>query len=408
VTERQSSITSTLIPSVSAAVHTNSTNSVVRGERHPSTEPNSGSSNDNPGTQNHQQIAIDTATLTRIFQNLLNSANNLAPATGSSQYLLPVDLIVSVDHTAKATVQAAIPSSFALNPLTFANQSYQSSQPQPQPPSFSTDFAIANPNFPSSSKSMLNPSAATFQPDQCDQLNQLNLGETPWTELDEIDEEPERDFEHKESSMTPFRTIMREVPSTPKTPKRLITNKIKATTPRESSSNSSSWRGYRPRTPQTLCYGCSHNLSVPSMHYVKAEFVSHVTLRSRGEYPPDTVLTKTWRMRNSGCVDWGYDVFLVYVKGDAALTMSRRYPVPSAAPGEEIEVSATLRTGQRSGRMCTYFRLFKKGRLFGPRVWADLIVTGGVEGVADSKCRENNMKWRKKGVAYAPPMVSCQ
>jgi len=105
------------------------------------------------------------------------------------------------------------------------------------------------------------------------------------------------------------------------------------------------------------------------------EFVKDVTLPDRSHYPGNKMLTKTWAMRNSGELPWGDDVELVYFKGDESLSMQSRYPVMNAQPGQEVQLSANIRTPRTPGRYCTYFRLQKNGKFFGPRVWVDIIVS---------------------------------
>lgn len=80
-------------------------------------------------------------------------------------------------------------------------------------------------------------------------------------------------------------------------------------------------------------------------------------------------------MRNSGELSWGDDVELVYFKGDETLSLEQRYPVINAQPGQQVEISASIRTPTQPGRYCTYFRLQKNGKFFGPRVWVDIIVS---------------------------------
>lgn len=104
------------------------------------------------------------------------------------------------------------------------------------------------------------------------------------------------------------------------------------------------------------------------------EFVKDVTLPDRSHYPSNKILTKTWAMRNSGELQWGDNVELVYFKGDETLSLQQRYPVKNAKAGEEVLISATIRTPNQPGRYCTYFRLQKNGKFFGPRVWVDIIV----------------------------------
>jgi len=119
------------------------------------------------------------------------------------------------------------------------------------------------------------------------------------------------------------------------------------------------------------------------------EFVADVTLPDRSHYPAAKLLTKTWAMRNSGNASWGDDVELVYFKGDRALSLEDRYPVMNAAPGQAVEISASIRTPEEAGRYCTYFRLQKNGQFFGPRVWVDLIVRNNGFGSKSLDGRKN-------------------
>jgi hypothetical protein len=104
------------------------------------------------------------------------------------------------------------------------------------------------------------------------------------------------------------------------------------------------------------------------------EFVKDVSISDRSHHKKNIVLNKTWRMRNSGELPWGDDVELVYFKGDASLTQKLRYPVMNALPGQEVDIDAVIQTPGECGRYCTYFRLQKNGKFFGPRVWCDIIV----------------------------------
>jgi hypothetical protein len=127
------------------------------------------------------------------------------------------------------------------------------------------------------------------------------------------------------------------------------------------------------------------------------EFVKDVTLPDRSHYPSNKVLTKTWAMKNSGDQPWGDDVELVYFKGDESLCLDTRYPVMNAVPGQRVEMSATVRTPTEPGRYCTYFRLQKNGKFFGPRVWVDIIVSAAnsprsIDGVANCSTNQEAYK----------------
>jgi len=122
---------------------------------------------------------------------------------------------------------------------------------------------------------------------------------------------------------------------------------------------------------------------------VVAEFVTDVNLPDRTYYPTDTVLTKTWRMRNSGDHPWGSNVELVFFKGNESLTLEQRYPVNNAQPGEEVEVSAVIKTPTKPGRYCSYYRLQRNREFFGPRVWVDIFAVDEVN--EDQKGDQQNV-----------------
>merc|ERR1711933_396026 len=128
---------------------------------------------------------------------------------------------------------------------------------------------------------------------------------------------------------------------------------------------------------------------------VMAEFVSDVTLPDRSYYPTDTVLTKTWKMRNNGENEWGVAVELVFFKGNESLTLEKRYPVINAQSGQEVEVSAVIKTPKKPGRYCSYYRLQRNGEYFGPRVWVDIFACDEQDTLSMNRSK-NQKKWKKK------------
>ena len=96
-------------------------------------------------------------------------------------------------------------------------------------------------------------------------------------------------------------------------------------------------------------------------------------------------------MRNSGEFAWGDGVELAYFKGDAELSLHERYPVKAAVPGETVQLSALIKTPETPGRYCTYFRLQKHGKFFGPRVWCDIIVEAGAESEVDAASQSESL-----------------
>ena len=112
-------------------------------------------------------------------------------------------------------------------------------------------------------------------------------------------------------------------------------------------------------------------------------------------------------MRNVGLVEWGNDVELVYTKGHRELSLCERYPVINALPGQEVEVSVTLKTPATAGRVCAYFRLKKKDKFFGPRVWADIIVAVAGGDFQENVCRVDDDKLISKKIQWKK-VVSCK
>jgi len=411
-------------------------------------------------------IAIDNINIGGIINSIIHpppfqSASSLSslpptpalaapscPSTSSSstQYLLPIDLLVAVDERTKhSTVRAALPSSFAMNPL--------SRIPPLQPHQYAaapfaltglTSIPQALPSsqmvgpFPSPShsvgrpKSHLNPSAASFTPHtprtpigpiiEHKEIDDFAIadskypeysgpdvpGRTPWLELDpEISSEDWSALDEGQRALPATDLLL-----SPSFPNQTVDSHRCSFRRRDSLKPSMSpdpdhrdyhknWRSSAPLNPPKAPYPPrrvspprwranglrkargvhsratkkNQTGSVPKERRILVEFVKHLTLGNRREFPPNTLLTKSWVMRNVGLVEWGNSVQLVFCKGDRALTLYDRYPVINGQPGEEVELSVSLRTGPNPGRMCAYFRMQRDGKFFGPRVWADVIVT---------------------------------
>ena len=377
----------------------------------------------NKNTQRHllsapepPNVSMNNEQLNNIINSILSSVPNQIPSISAAeneadsvQYLLPVDLLVSVNKKSNVKkIEAAIPSSFAMYP-----QQILATPPSIAPISASPSFISASPSFSPSfpafshqTKSTLNPSAASFTPSVATKPSMdaiaeeyPNEGSTeyidPWCALDDMQS-------HK---------MKKEL--APITPSQKYSNlhTFKAFKPRKHVHRYNDYHHQRPynknwrnsRKPVHLFQ--KSELSQPRL---LAEFVEHVTLQNREECQPDTVLTKTWKLKNVGSTPWGFDVELVYCKGDESLSLYDRYPVINAQSGQEVEISATIKTAKKAGRYCTYFRLQKKGKYFGPRVWCDIIVSSngmdkrgncgcvGTEEIGEDLMKPKANKWRMR------------
>merc|ERR1719461_1716595 len=115
---------------------------------------------------------MDTAQLNQIINSILSTIPNANPSAATAnddgsesvQYLLPVDLLVSVNKkTNEKKIEAAIPSSFAIYPQPVIIASANPSAPStPQIPEYSMKTPVCFSHQQPSSA--LNPSAASFTP----------------------------------------------------------------------------------------------------------------------------------------------------------------------------------------------------------------------------------------------------
>ncbi len=107
----------------------------------------------------------------------------------------------------------------------------------------------------------------------------------------------------------------------------------------------------------------------------RGAFVGDVNLPPRSVVGPNQTVIKTWRLQNTATNQWPEGTRLVFLRGERGLSTEEEFEVPRALPGQVVEVSAVLNSGPNPGRQVAYFRLADANReMFGPRVWADLVV----------------------------------
>ena len=106
------------------------------------------------------------------------------------------------------------------------------------------------------------------------------------------------------------------------------------------------------------------------------KFVADLSIPDRSPVPPGAVLVKRWKVENDNAMAaWPEGAKLIFVRGDRALSDAEEFAVTRAQPGQQVEVSAVLRTPTIPGRYQAFFRLADADRTpFGARLWADLFV----------------------------------
>ncbi|MBI5933810.1 MAG: peptidoglycan DD-metalloendopeptidase family protein [Chloroflexi bacterium] len=124
--------------------------------------------------------------------------------------------------------------------------------------------------------------------------------------------------------------------------------------------------------------------SPPTTTTDKATFISDITLPDGTVVSPGQALTKTWRVKNTGTSTWGSGYQLVYLRGER-MGMPLSINVPSASPGQQVNLSIGLVTPSSPGEYFSYWRLRNlDGTYFGPELWVkvkvmDSQITNGAE-----------------------------
>lgn len=80
-----------------------------------------------------------------------------------------------------------------------------------------------------------------------------------------------------------------------------------------------------------------------------AQFVSDVRVKDGAEFTPQSVFTKTWRLKNTGACTWTTDYDLIFVSGDQLDGPDAVALPKSVKPGETIDLSVQLTAPSAKG-----------------------------------------------------------
>ena len=106
----------------------------------------------------------------------------------------------------------------------------------------------------------------------------------------------------------------------------------------------------------------------------EATFIADITFPDGAIVSSGQPLVKTWRMRDSGSTTWGNGYKLVFVGGEQ-MGAPREVNVPTATPGQEIDISVNLTAPTIEGGHKGYWQLRNpQGTYFGPRIFVDIVV----------------------------------
>ncbi len=104
-------------------------------------------------------------------------------------------------------------------------------------------------------------------------------------------------------------------------------------------------------------------------------FLADITIPDDSPMEAGMTFRKTWRVQNSGNVPWDASYRLVHWDGEPMTTQTKQ-PLPSAKPGEQVEISVDLTAPTKSGIHFSDWRLVAgDGRPFGDILFARIRVT---------------------------------
>lgn len=105
-----------------------------------------------------------------------------------------------------------------------------------------------------------------------------------------------------------------------------------------------------------------------------ATLLIHLTLPDGTLISPNQILTKTWRLKNTGTTTWGNGYKLVFVSGEQ-MGAPAETDVPTTAPNQTVDLSVSITAPTSDGEHTGYFQLRNpQGTYFGPQIWVKINV----------------------------------
>jgi hypothetical protein len=128
--------------------------------------------------------------------------------------------------------------------------------------------------------------------------------------------------------------------------------------------------------PAGIRFGETFWVDITVMPIFDAKFIEDITIPDGTEVVPGTVLTKTWKVQNVGQGSWPKTT-LAFVNGDMP-PVKDHASVPSAKPGEEVEISASFKVPSTDGTHKAVLHLLDADakRKFGCNLWISVTVKG--------------------------------
>ena len=132
-------------------------------------------------------------------------------------------------------------------------------------------------------------------------------------------------------------------------------------------------------------------------------FVADVTIPDDTVMEPGQVFTKTWRLKNSGDINWTEEYSLVFVEGDQ-LNATSPQPLPDVVKsGDTVDLEVEMIAPEIPGTYTSWWQLQDEaGDLFGSKFYVRIVV----KDTADSAAHADWSRWESKAgdwsVQYPP------
>lgn len=109
---------------------------------------------------------------------------------------------------------------------------------------------------------------------------------------------------------------------------------------------------------------------------LKVTHLADVTIPDNSELPANTLVTKTWRMKNTGKTAWPVGSQLIFVsRRSDDKTNGGNVSGEPVLPQQEVDVSVTFITPSDPGQYICYYRMTTPdGDKFGKKVWALFLI----------------------------------
>ena len=104
-----------------------------------------------------------------------------------------------------------------------------------------------------------------------------------------------------------------------------------------------------------------------------AKLEKDVTYPDRSVVNADTIITKTWKVRNTGNTQWPENIKLVCKDFEPSFSILSTH-IPAAQPNESVDVSVTIKTPSKPFLMRGNFRLSVNGIDVGQLLWFEVDV----------------------------------